>query len=268
MKNISQKLCVALLTLIVLAPFSFAQTASPASTPAVEKPQLYSVFVAHVKPDMLLEFESFVKNERNPLLMKGGVKTTTVWRPDLGDRFEYILIRPLENFAALEEDPIRRALPREGNAFSEHYKKLRMYLVGAENFVISSRPGLSYASPKQPGTLQLMTLTKRWIAPFRTDYANYLRNEVMPAYKKADHSFLVSTVVYGGDINVYYILSPLESYTARDGQSPLVKAMGSEAAQLLNRNSPQGAVLKTEQTILRYRADLSITPQTSTAEKK
>ena len=45
-------------TLITLVPFSYAQT----SAPAVEKPQLYSVFVAHVKPDMLLEFESFVKD--------------------------------------------------------------------------------------------------------------------------------------------------------------------------------------------------------------
>ncbi len=269
MKNVSHKLFAVLLTLITLAPFSYAQPASQASPPATMKPQLYSVFVAHVKPDMLLEFESFIKNERNPLLMKGGVKSTSVWRPDLGDRFEYILMRPIENYAEFEEDPIRRALPREGNAFQEHYKKLRTFLLGSENLVITSRPDLSYASSKQQGMPTLVIVTKRWLTPFRTaDYTNYLKYEVVPAQKKADVTLLVSNVVYGGDVNLYYLIAPLESYTARDGKSPIRKALGDDAVTALNRATPSGTVVKTEQTILRYRADLSITPQTNTAEKK
>ena len=269
MKYSLRNLFAVLLTLITLAPFGYAQTASQASAPAAVKPQLFYVFVAHVKPEMLLEFESFVKNERNPLLMKGGVKSTSVWRPDLGDRFEYILMRPIEGFADLEEDPIRRALPREGNAFSEHYKKLRTFLLGSENLIITSRPDLSYASSKQQGTPSLVILTKRWLTPMRTaDYNNYLKYEVVPAHKKADVTLLVSNVMYGGDVNLYYLVAPLESYTARDGKNPIRKALGDDAVTALNRATPSGTVVKTEQTILRYRADLSITPQTSAAEKK
>ena len=269
MKYISHKLFAVLLTLITLVPFSYAQTSPQASTTTTAKPQLFHVFVAHVKPEMLLEFESFVKNERNPLLMKGGVKTTSVWRPDLGDRFEYTLMRPIENFAELEEDPIRRALPREGNEFQEHYKKLRTFLLGSENLIVTSRPDLSYGSSKQHGTPPLIIVTKRWLTPFRTaDYTNYLKYEVVPAHKKADVTLLVSNVMYGGDVNLFYLIAPLESYTSRDGKNPLRVALGDDAVTALNRATPVGTVVKTEQTILRYRADLSITPQTTTAEKK
>src|SRR5919108_6350107 len=97
-------LCGAML-LLLAAPFqqSVAQTPSPTPQTA-PTPEFLSITVVSVKPEMMVEFQSFMKNTTNPALKKGGLKWREVWQNTsaAGDAFEYVLVAPVGKLAEFD----------------------------------------------------------------------------------------------------------------------------------------------------------------------
>ena len=119
-RTLLRALCGAILMLIAARSHeAIAQTPTP--TPqAAPTPEFLSITVVSVKPEMMMEFQNFMKNTTNPALKKGGLKWREVWQNTgaAGDAFEYVLVTPVGKLAefdgpgAIEKASVRRGLSR------------------------------------------------------------------------------------------------------------------------------------------------------------
>jgi hypothetical protein len=97
------------LLLAVQSAISQTPTPTPAGPPG---PEFLSITVVSVKPEMMMQFQDFMKTTTNPALQKGGLKWREVWQSGnaAGDAFEFVLVAPVGKFA--EYDGPHRKGPR------------------------------------------------------------------------------------------------------------------------------------------------------------
>src|SRR3989442_14328952 len=68
------------------------------------KPQLISITVTRVKPEMLQDWQDLIKNELNPALQKAGVPFRSVYATAVfGDSYEYVSVAPITSFAQYDK---------------------------------------------------------------------------------------------------------------------------------------------------------------------
>lgn len=264
-----------LFVLFALAVIGWQVTSSTNAQMAVKK-QLYNLTIVHVKPELWLEYMDFIKNTVNPLQIKGGVKAKYVWRPDRGDRFELYSFSPMESYATMSgTDPIQTALggPEAAALF---YTQQRKFQSGTEILTIEAMPDISWTNPKFQGLPQLALMRWNTVAPGRsTEVEDYLKNLDTPARRKtAEQSNMLGQwrfrLRFGGNVNRYLMLRPLASYAEFDegGTKGLGQILGAAEYKKITDQFPKGAILQDEAYLIRYRPDLSITPQTTTAKKE
>ena len=256
-------LCAAALTLIAaLSHQALAQNPTP--TPqAAPSPEFLSITVVSVKPEMMAEFQNFMKNTTNPALKKGGIKWREVWQSTgaAGDAFEYILVTPVAKLADFSgPGPLENGFGPEGG--SEWQTKAGSLVNSVRRFIIRTRPDLSFAT-QRTGAPKLAVVHSVHVAPNRnSDYENYLKNDFVPVMKQAGVTYLVSQTIFGGDGNEYVTLTMRDSFADLDKGPVLIQALGAEAAQKLVEKMPAGAVVHLERSIARFVPELSIMPAT------
>jgi hypothetical protein len=244
-----------------------AQTTTPqppkTSTEAGAPPELLSINVVHVKPELLTEWEDFQRKEVIPTLQKGGVKLRDAWRTAIGEAYEFAFVSPLANFAARDDSsPIVKALGEEGAR--AYGSKSRRFVASSRSYVVRIRPDLSYAGEWAPTLAVLSTVS---IAPGRmTDYTNFIKNEILPVQKQAQAPYLVSQTVFGGDANEVVALSLVKTFADLDKGPATVRVLGPEAAAKLTQKTA-GLVMHAERMVIRYVPDLSFKVATATSSK-
>ena len=111
-RTLLRALCGAILILMA-AHSRQAVAQNPTPTPqTAPAPEFLSITVVSVKPEMMMEFQNFMKNTTNPALKKGGLKWREVWQSTgaAGDAFEYVLVTPVAKLADFD-GPSARAAP-------------------------------------------------------------------------------------------------------------------------------------------------------------
>lgn len=265
MQRMLQAFCVSALLLAAAQshpsqaqPSSQAQTSTPTAAPT---PQLLSITVVSVKPDMVLEFQNFMKTTTNPALKKGGLPWRAVWQSTAaaGDAFEYVLVAPIGAFAEYDgPSPIEKALGAQG--FAGWQAKAGSLVTSVRRFVVRTRPDLSFEA-KRTGPPKLAVIHSVHVAPNRAnDYENYLKNDFVPVMKQAQVSYVVSQSIFGGDANEYVTLTMRESFADLDKGPVLIQALGAEGAQKLTQKLPAGTVTHLERSITRFVPELSLMP--------
>lgn len=250
-------------TLILLAAHSYEVFAqNPTPTPqAAPTPEFLSITVVSVKPDMMVEFQNFMKNTTNPALKKGGVKWREVWQNTgaAGDAFEYVLVTPVAKFADFDgPGPLEKGLGAQG--FATWQTKASSLVNSVRRFIIRTRPDLSFAA-QRTGTPKLAVVHFIHVAPNRNDdYENFLKNDFVPVMKQAAVTYLVSQTIFGGNGNEYITLTMRDSFADLDKGPVHIQALGQEAAQKLMQKMPAGAVANLERSITRFVPELSIIP--------
>src|SRR5215216_5589059 len=167
-------------TFILLAAHSqqgLAQTASP--TPqAAPPPEFLSITVVSVKPEMMVEFQNFMKNTTNPALKKGGLKWREVWQSTgaAGDAFEYVLVTPVTKLADFDgPGALEKGLGPQG--LPAWQTKAGSLVNSVRRFIIRTRPDLSFAA-QRTGAPKLAVVHFVHVAPNRNaDYENFLKND-------------------------------------------------------------------------------------------
>ena len=264
-----------LLALFALAVIGW-QTSSSSKAQTAAKKQLYNLTIVKVKPELWLEYMDFIKNTVNPLQLKGGVKAKYVWRPDRGDRFELYNFVPMESYATMGGvDPMQAALG-SAEATALFYQQQRRFQVGAELLTVEAMPDISWTNPKFQGQPQLALMRWNTVASGRsTEVEDYLKNLDTPARRKyAEQSNMLGQwrfrLRFGGDVNRYLMLRPMASYAELDegGTKGLGQILGATEYQKMLDKMPKGVIVQDEAYLIRFRPDLSIIPQTTTAEKK
>ena len=255
-------LCAAALTIAALSHQALAQNPTP--TPqAAPSPEFLSITVVSVKPEMMAEFQNFMKNTTNPALKKGGLKWREVWQTTgaAGDAFEYVLVTPVAKLADFDgPGPLEKGLGAQG--VSAWQTKAGSLVNSVRRFIVRTRPDLSFAT-QRTGAPKLAVVHSVRVAPNRnSDYENYLKNDFVPVMKQAGVTYLVSQTIFGGDGNEYVTLTMRDSFADLDKGPVLIQALGAEAAQKLVEKMPAGAVVHLERSIARFVPELSIMPAT------
>jgi len=251
--------------LILMAAHSRQAVAqNPTPTPqAAPAPEFLSITVVSVKPEMMMEFQNFMKNTTNPALKKGGLKWREVWQSTgaTGDAFEYVLVTPVAKLADFDgPSALEKGLPPQG--MTAWQTKAGSLVNSVRRFIIRTRPDLSFAA-QRTGAPKLAVVHFVHVAPNRNnDYENYLKNDFVPAMKQAGVTYLVSQTIFGGNANEYITLTMRDSFADLDKGPVLVQALGQDAAQKLMQKVPAGAVVHLERSITRFVPDLSIMPAT------
>jgi len=246
--------------LLMAGPSQPTVAQNPSPTPqAAPTQEFLLVTVVSVKPEMMAEFQNFLKNTTNPALKKGGLKWREVWQNTgaAGDAFEYVLVSPVEKLADFDgPSPVEKGLGPQG--FPAWQVKANSLVNSVRRFIIRTRPDLSFMT-QGAGTPKLAVITFLHLAPNRnTDFENYLKNDFVPVMKQAGVTYVVSQVIFGGDANQYITLTMRDSFADLDKGPVLVQALGAEGAQKLMQKLPTGTVVQTERSITRYVPDLSI----------
>ena len=254
------RVCGVLLLMAAASQQSVAQTPNPASQ-AAPTPEFLSVTVVSVKPEMISEFQNFMKNTTNPALKKGGLKWREVWQNTsaAGDAFEYVLVTPVGKLAEFDgPGALEKGLGAQG--LPAWQAKAGSLVNSVRRFIIRTRPDLSF-SAQRTGTPKLAVLHFVHIAPNRNnDYENYLKNDFLPVMKQAGVTYLVSQTIFGGNANEYITLTMRDTFAELDKGPVHVQVLGQEGAQKLTQKMPAGAVVHLERSLTRFVTELSITP--------
>ncbi len=241
-----------------------AQTSPPAQASAqMTAPRWLAVTITKIKPELLTEYQDFVKNETIPALQKGGVKERTAWQTGVfGEGFQFAYVTPIEKFAQYDSDsPIVKALGEEGAR--AYNAKVRRFIVSSRTLGVETRPELSYV-PDPMKVPKLAILRSTSVTPGRAaDYEEAIKGDVLPAMKKAQVSgYFVSRTVFGGDVNEFTSLRYIDTFAELDQDSPLTRALGEAGAAAVGRKIA-ALTAHTEVEILRYNADLSFQVKTT-----
>ena len=254
--------CVA--TLVLLAAHSPALAQTPTPTPqGAPTPEFLSLTMVTVKPEMVVEFQNFMKNTTNPALKKGGVKWREVWQSTgaAGDAFEYVLVTPVAKFADFDgPSALEKGVGAQGMAAWQ--TKAGSLVTSVRRFIIRTRPDLSFAAQRSGGP-KLAVVHFVEVAPNRNDdYENFLKNDFVPVMKQAGVTYLVSQTIFGGNANEYITLTMRDSFADLDKGPVHIQVLGQEAGQKLMQKMPAGAVVNLERSITRFVPELSIGPST------
>ncbi len=195
-------------------------------------PALLNVARVQVKPDRVGEYMD-VEGQYTAAYKKGGGTLRAVYRGAAGNPFEFLVITAVPNYAALDgkspyakgttEAELTRMAARRAqcvDAVRVTYERQRVDL------------GFNPRNAPQPSMVMVTRVTVRpdMVEPFTAT----VKNELAPALKKSGQSsFLARQVDFGGTRNVFSFRSPLVKYADLDGESPLVKGLGQEAATKL-----------------------------------
>jgi hypothetical protein len=242
-----------------------AQKTTQTNSEGAAAPELLSVNVVHVKPEMALEWTEFQKKETIPTLQKGGILQRDAWRTAIGEAYEVAFVTPMANLAVRDEpNPMVKALGEEGaRAYAAKNSRL---IAGSRSFVIRTRPDLSYA-PTSDEPPKLAVLSSLSIAPGRiSDYETHVKTDVLPIQKKAQSlGYLVSQTIFGGDGSEFVTLALVSSFADLDKGPAAVRVLGPEGAAKLSAKSA-GIISHTERIVIRYDPELSFKVASSTAK--
>ena len=237
-------------------------------TQAPAQQQWTSITIVHVKPDMVTDFEDFVKNEAIPMQKKSGLKWRSTFQTAFfGESYEYVIATPIESFGQYDggQSPAMRVLGQEGAR--AYGAKQRKFVVSSHTYATLDRPDLSFqgtmTGPPKLGVVNIVQVT-----PGRAqEFESLIKNDVMPALKKAGvPGYFVSQTVFGGNINEYVSVTLYDSMADIGKGSPLVRVWGQEGFNKFVQKTV-GVIVHQERLVTRYNPDLSFMPA-PTPEKK
>jgi len=219
-------------------------------------PELSVVTQTQIKPEFRVEYEAAQK-EISAAYKKAGVQRLVV-QTILGDVAEYVSITPLGKFAEMDGPPVMEKIM--GAAPSQQLlRKIGGYLLGAHRVTIQAMNDISIQTPGDPGEYAVVTTYR--LAPGKAaDFVSYMKNDYLPALRKADVANLwVSQIGFGGYSNERVIVRPMHNLAEIDAGPPVRKALGVDGTRLLMLKLAS-IVESSHNTISRLRIDLSNVP--------
>jgi hypothetical protein len=227
-----------------------------AQTPAQPPPSpLLVLSVIDVKPEMLAEFGE-LQAQAMTAQRKGGQPWRETWNVlQFGNPHRVGVLRPLSSFAELDGQSytIKGVGAEQARVINERSRRM---IVAQQIYALRARPDLGFGNrPTQPNLAVLTTIT---VSPGRNgEFELLLKNEVVPAYKKAGHTFLgVSQIALGGDPNQYLASTLYPDFAALQQGSPILRALGPEGFAKFNAKLA-GIVAKMEYEVVRFNPALS-----------
>ncbi len=165
------------LALAGLVSFSRAQAPTP-------PPIRVQVTVTQLKPDMVLTYEDLVKNNQIPSQKKIGVAWRRTYASGTGEQNIRVAVVPLPNYAEFDKPPAaQQAMGAE--AYANYQAKIRMAIVSQRIEVQTFQPTESIVENNGVSAPLIQVQSVRVLPGKGADFAASLREDYLPAYKKA-----------------------------------------------------------------------------------
>ena len=205
-----------------------------------------------VKPDRVADFEAAVKLYNEVYAKTGGARARLEYQSLTGPT-EFRLVRSYNDWAEMDAP-----LTTNTNAeLARILARITSCIEHSTTVISEIVPELTLPRVATPPVL--LRISRLRVAPAKVDeWMAIMKNEVVPAYKKAGISLTVRRARMGAPSNEFYISTRAANW-AEAGTSSMAKALGQEAYQKL---LPKLNAITTqlEVNIYRYRADLSWSP--------
>ena len=245
-----------LLLLAVLVPCSLAQSQTPPTTIQ----NLYLVRIAHVRPELAQEYNTFMRDETIPAYKKGGVKLLNTLATSLfGEDLEFISITPAASLAQFDEQsPLVKALGLAGQ--QAWMAKQRRLTANYHYYLAQLLPSLCFNLPKPdaPPPKGYFAVTITTVPGRMQEYESFFKSDLLPALQKAfPRGVLTAKVILGGNSGEYRVFMPSDSF------AELERAIIDAGTAGLFKDSPRTAslVLRVETATYRHVPELSIRPE-------
>lgn len=226
-----------------------------AQTPAMPPGPLVVWSVIDVEPGLFAEFGE-LQAEVMAAQQKGGLAWRETWNvATFGHPYRVSVLAPLASFGELDGQSYT-AKGAGAERARQINERARRMLVGQQVYALRLRPDLGYGiRPQKPNLAVLTTLT---VAPGRESaYEALVREEVIPAYKKAGEPYLgMAQVVLGGNPSQYFALTAYEDHASLQKGNPILRGLGSQAFAAF-RQRVAGIVTGEQHEVLRFNAALS-----------
>lgn len=253
---------------IIISVTVLAQN-KPAAETAAPQHRIGLVNEYTIKPGMMNEYLEWAKKEALPLYIKAGIKEAYFFTTVFGDRAITTFTEMHDSFAALKARNEAFSKNNSPEALAALTAGANRYIEHTRTFIIESLPELSWRNPNLKSIPPYFRVITRHLMPQRgRDYEAWLKNDWLPLVKKSDsNGLVVSRMRYGGALNQYTDFTPINDLTDLDQPSKITQMIGAEAVAQIQQKLV-GLVERTESRILRLRADISILPTPTVAEKK
>ena len=214
---------------LILPALLGAVAASVAAAADQQAPQqtgsLYNVTRVVVKADHVGTYRDYLKKLSDGY-KKAGVQSFHVYVGLSGNPLEYMMVRSVPNYAALDDGPIL------SKAFGET-ERVRLNVQRdqcTESVQVAYERGVLAIGGGEPRAYRVVTRFRA--RPGMADaYTNALKAELQPPLSKLDGlRYRVRRVEWGGSRNEFVMTSDIDKMSALDKPSPMVQAMGPEGA--------------------------------------
>ncbi len=238
---------VALVAVLAPAP---AKAQAPATAG-----DLMVLSVIDFRPDQFTEFGE-LQAQTMAAQQKGGQAWRETWNvATFGQPYRVYVLRPLTGYAELDGQSftVKGAGAEQARVINERARRM---IVGQQIHGLRSRSDLGYG--ERPATMSVAAMTTITVAPGRNaDFEAIVRDEVVPAYKKAGESaFSIAQVVLGGNANQYVIFTYYDGIAGLANGSPILRALGPEG-YARHRQRVVGIVTEEEHVVVRLNPALS-----------
>ena len=228
-------------------------------TAAQQTPMRVRVQVTQVKPDMIQQWQSLMR-EALPALKKAGMAWRHVWQDGgpFGAGSTFITVQPVTNFAQFDQpNAVRRGMGDD--AYAKYQAKLTPTIVSSRAWIDVYQREASIESGAK--AMPPLALVQSWqVLPGKTaEFVELWRTEYRPRYQKAGvRDAWLHTSTYGGHVGQVTIVRSLSKYAELDQTPGLMQRGGlsAEAAQKLNARRA-ALVSGFEQTVIRHLPELS-----------
>ena len=158
-------------------------------------------------------------------------------------------VTPLAKFADRDnpQSPIEQALGAAGA--KEYGDAYRTLIVGSQLSVVQGIADASF-DPSPDAVYRVLVLSLVHVTPgHNADYANYIKNDLLPIQKQGQvKRYLLNQVVFGGDPNEYRTASFMDKFADLDGGPATVRVLGPEGAAKLAQKTA-GIVTSVERRV-------------------
>ena len=230
-------------------------SAAPSAWAQEQDAGFINVRVIQVKPDRIAEWEELQK-EMSAAMKKAGA-TRHIWQVARGGIDTYHIVTYVSELGANDE-PAEN--PLGATRFAAWAGRVGQCVGDRQVLVLRRYPDLTIPM-KDGATPNLMLLALRTTEPDgRTEYADYLRDQFVPALKKAKvDGFYVSRVFAGDSPDTWVVANMVDKWSDFDTPHPIIETLGQEAgAKVFAGLSPM--MERRENVLLSYREDLSALP--------
>jgi hypothetical protein len=242
-----QATCVSAVLLAALVP--------PAAVAQGADAKWRNVRVIQVKPDRQAEWITLQK-EMNAAMKKAG-QSRDIWQVARGNVDTFHIGTTLSNLGQ-NDSTAENALGAE--RFASWALQVAQCVGDRQVVTIRRRPELTIP-PKDGRVPQLAVLALRTVIPGkRAEYESYLKNDYIPAMKKAKaDGVFVNRIFMGDNPDTYAVVNFIDKWSEFDSGHPLVRELGQQKANAIF-DKASTLIQSSENLVLRYRPDLSVQP--------